>query len=214
MVELCLLWSPSWGMPTGRGRHVDPHHRWSSFSRSGPDCALGLSHRQKEEPRWLPNHLRWLHHSLAPVIWGPIHDINHCLMRLYPPPPFSPLSSLCSVMQLFIILSDSSCAFWTHPKGNCLKQTLYWCHLKQRGRSEGPKLNGVDMSKGLWDMRESLPQLLLICDVIQLISAVSFNYVLIVKGICSVVPLQTEQSDVFIKTHTKQIHRGFIVGAA
>lgn len=52
--------SLSWGMPAGWRRHVDPHRSWSSSSRSCHHCAPGLPHRQKEEPRWLPNHLRQL----------------------------------------------------------------------------------------------------------------------------------------------------------
>lgn len=150
----------SWGMPAGRGRHVDPHHSWSSFSRSSPDCALGLPHREEEEPRRLPNHLRWLFTVMFPG--GPernTHDINHCFTRLNTP-PCAPLSlHPSSVSVLFSALTSNTshhhfvrliCAFWSDPLFHCLEtvvnwgKTLYRYYVKSgmsiRGARESPQL--------------------------------------------------------------------------
>lgn len=52
--------SLSWRMPVGWRWHADPHHSWSGFGGSRPHCPLGVPHRQEEEPRRLPVHLRTL----------------------------------------------------------------------------------------------------------------------------------------------------------
>lgn len=140
---LLLFLNLSWGMPVRWRWHVDPHHSWSSFSRTCPHRALGLPHWQEEEPRWLPDHLRSRVTSLRPECTIPSLRI-HCFMKLNTPPvpPLSLVPSslgLCvccslpsSITLVIIMLLRLTCSFWTdplsHKKGN-FEIAVKWVNL-------------------------------------------------------------------------------------